>query len=109
MEGIYWSHVYGPVGKRIQVILLDARYFRSPLKKGFDLREAGEGYRVRYAPTLMNPPRCSEKAQWKWLEEQLKVPAELRIIGSSYQVLSNQHGWEMWVTFRMSVPDSFEC
>lgn len=33
-EGVYWSKVYGPSGKRVQIILLDARYFRSPLRKG---------------------------------------------------------------------------
>ena len=98
-EGIYWSHVHGPVGKRIQVILLDARYFRSPLKKGFDSREPGEGYRGRYVPNTDESATVLGEAQWKWLEEQLKVPAELRVIGSSYQVLSNQHGWEMWGNF----------
>lgn len=98
-EGIYWSHVYGPVGKRIQVILLDARYFRSPLKKGFDSREPGEGYRGRYVPNTDESATVLGEVQWKWFEEQLKVPAELRIIGSSYQVLSNQHGWEMWGNF----------
>jgi alkaline phosphatase D len=29
----------------------------------------------------------------------LRVPAELRVIGSSFQVLSDQHGWEMWGNF----------
>lgn len=38
-------------------------------------------------------------AQWQWLAEQLKVPAEVRIIGSSFQLLSDQHGWEMWGNF----------
>lgn len=98
-EGIYWSHVYGPVGKRVQVILLDARYFRSPLKKGFDSREPGEGFRGRYVPSTDDSATVLGETQWKWLEEQLHVPAEVRIIGSSYQVLSNQHGWEMWGNF----------
>lgn len=98
-EGIYWSHVYGPAGKRVQVILLDARYFRSPLKKGFDSREPGEGYRGRYVPNTDDAATVLGESQWKWLEEQLRVPAELRIIASSYQVLSNQHGWEMWGNF----------
>ena len=98
-EGVYWSKVYGPEGKRVQVILLDARYFRSPLKKGFDGREPGDGYRGRYAPNADDDATVLGEAQWKWLEEQLKVPAEVRVIGSSYQVLSNQHGWEMWGNF----------
>lgn len=34
-EGVHSSHLLGPPGKRIHLILLDSRYFRSPLKKGF--------------------------------------------------------------------------
>jgi len=30
----------------------------------------------------------------KWLEEQLQVPADLRIIGSSIQVLAHEKGME---------------
>jgi len=44
-EGVYNAHVFGPAGKRVQVILLDGRYFRSPLKKGFQKGEPGEGKR----------------------------------------------------------------
>ncbi|MDA0348331.1 MAG: hypothetical protein O3C43_17955 [Verrucomicrobia bacterium] len=31
-EGIYDAKVFGPKGKRVQIILLDTRYFRGPLK-----------------------------------------------------------------------------
>jgi alkaline phosphatase D len=44
-EGVYSSHISGPVGKRVQIILLDTRYFRSPLKRGFQAGEPGEGVR----------------------------------------------------------------
>jgi alkaline phosphatase D len=98
-EGVYSSQVYGPEGKRVQILMLDARYFRSPLKKGFDSREPGEGYRGRYVPNTDDDATVLGEAQWKWLAEQLQVPAEIRVIGSSYQVLSDQHGWEMWGNF----------
>ena len=98
-EGVYWSAVYGPVGQRVQVILLDCRYFRSPLKKGFAAREPGEGYRGRYVPNEDSDATVLGEVQWAWLKQQLQEPAELRVIGSSYQVLSNQHGWEMWGNF----------
>ncbi|HEY2250263.1 MAG TPA: alkaline phosphatase D family protein, partial [Planctomycetaceae bacterium] len=49
-EGVYSGHVYGPQGKRVQLILLDARYFRSPLTKGFKPGEPGEGSRGIYVP-----------------------------------------------------------
>ena len=36
--------------------------------------------------------------QWEWLEEQLKVPARLRLIVSSIQIIADGHGWEAWRT-----------
>lgn len=98
-EGIYSSAVYGPPGQRVQIILLDTRYFRSPLKKGFDPQEPGEGFRGVYVPNTDAGVTVLGDAQWAWLQEQLRVPAEVRIIGSSFQVLSNRHGWEMWGNF----------
>lgn len=35
-------------------------------------------------------------AQWKWLDEQLQVPADIRIIASSIQVLAHEKGMENW-------------
>jgi alkaline phosphatase D len=35
-------------------------------------------------------------AQWTWLAERLREPAELRLIVSSIQVLAEGHGWERW-------------
>ena len=35
-------------------------------------------------------------AQWAWLGEQLREPAELRLIVSSIQVVAEAHGWERW-------------
>ncbi len=98
-EGVYFSRVFGPVGKRVQVILLDARYFRSPLKVGYKPQEPGDGYRGKYAPN--NDPKATMlgATQWKWLERQLQVPAELRIIGSGVQVIPDEHGSEMWGNF----------
>ncbi|MDB5391459.1 MAG: phosphodiesterase [Planctomycetaceae bacterium] len=98
-EGVYSSHLFGPVGKRIHVILLDARYFRSPLKAGFQPGEPGEGRRGKYIPSTDASATVLGEAQWKWLEEQLLVPAEIRIIGSGVQVVADEHGSEMWGNF----------
>lgn len=32
-EGVYDARVFGPAGQSVQVLLLDTRYFRSPLKR----------------------------------------------------------------------------
>jgi alkaline phosphatase D len=98
-EGVYSSHVFGPTGKRVQIILLDARYFRSPLKRGFDRREPGDGYRGKYLPNTDAGATMLGEAQWKWLERQLRVPAEVRIIGSGVQVVPDEHGSEHWGNF----------
>src|SRR5262245_53719857 len=95
-KGIYHAQVFGPPGKRVQVILLDTRYFRSPLKKGpFDPK-------TRIAPYIPNtdPDATMLGAdQWKWLEEQLKKPAEVRLLVSSVQVISDEHPFEKWGNF----------
>ena len=98
-EGVYSSHILGPVGKRIQLILLDSRYFRSPLKTGYQAGEPGEGYRGKYVPNTDAGATMLGETQWKWLEEQLKVPAEIRLIASSVQVVADEHGSEMWGNF----------
>lgn len=98
-EGVYHSEVLGPPGKRVQLILLDARYHRSPLKKGVNRTEPGEGYRGTYVPNTDADATVLGETQWKWLEAQLQVPAELRLIGSGVQVISDQHHSEHWGNF----------
>jgi alkaline phosphatase D len=98
-EGVYSARVFGPPGKRVQIILLDTRYFRSPLKTGFQPGERGEGRRGKYLPNTDPAATILGEAQWRWLEEQLKAPAEVRIIGSSVQVLAEDHGFEKWANF----------
>jgi alkaline phosphatase D len=36
--------------------------------------------------------------QWAWLEEQLRQPADVRLIVTSIQVHADGHGWEAWRT-----------
>lgn len=98
-EGVYSSSLFGPAGKRVQLILLDTRYFRSPLKVGYKPGEPGEGYRGKYVPNTDPDATILGAAQWRWLEEQLRVPAEVRIIGSSIQLIANEHGSEIWDNF----------
>lgn len=92
-EGIYTSAVYGPEGKRVQVILLDTRYHRSALKKNVKLpRNKGQ-----YVPNTDDGATMLGEEQWAWLEQQLKVPAEVRLLGSSVQVVAQDHGFEKWM------------
>lgn len=88
--GVYHARVFGPRDQRVQVILLDTRYFRSPLKKG--PRRVGGPYQPDDDPakTMLG------EAQWSWLEEQLRVPADVRIIATSIQCVAEAAGQETW-------------
>ena len=90
-EGVYHAQTFGPAGGRVQVILLDTRYFRSPLKSTPD----GKGI----APNNDPDATMLGDAQWRWLTDQLRQPAELRLIVSSIQVVSEGHGGEKWMNF----------
>lgn len=98
-EGVYHARIFGPPGRRVQIILTDSRYFRSPLVRSTRRAEPGEGYRGIYEPQDDARLTLLGEQQWAWLEEQLRQPAELRILASSVQVLPTEHGWEMWGLF----------
>lgn len=93
-KGVYNSKVIGPDGKRVQVILLDMRYFRSKLKKGE--RPIPGTRTLPYVPTTDAGATMLGDEQWKWLETQLKQPAELRLLVSSIQVVADEHPYEKW-------------
>ncbi|GEO15121.1 alkaline phosphatase D family protein [Microvirga aerophila] len=92
-EGIYHSQTFGPDGQRVQVILLDTRFFRSPLKPTDQRNAAG---RERYLPDDDQSKTMLGEAQWSWLEDRLREPADVRLIVSSIQVVAEGHGWERW-------------
>jgi len=95
-KGVYQSETFGPEGKRVQVIMLDGRYFRSEMKRG--KREPGMTY-TPYIPNTDPNATILGEEQWKWLEEQLKKPAEVRLLVSGIQVVAEDHGFEKWMNF----------
>jgi alkaline phosphatase D len=95
-KGVYNSAIIGPVGKRVQVILMDTRYFRSKLKKGDRL----PGSRiVPYVPNTDADATMLGAEQWKWLEGELRKPAEIRLLISSIQLIADEHPFEKWANF----------
>ena len=94
-EGVYNAEIFGPKNKRVQVIMLDTRYFRSPLKMLATRKPEGGRYKANYDKdaTLLG------EEQWKWLENQLEKPADLRIFVSSIQLVAQDHNWERWMNF----------
>ena len=121
-DGIYTSYIFGDVEQdaeendtkepgnnkqevkkqRVQVILPDLRWNRPAIQ-----HVSTPGYLLKRKPRDMGPysqhpdPNASMlgETQWQWLEEQLQQPAEIRIIGSSLQVLADFTGWEAWHNF----------
>jgi len=95
-EGVYQARVFGPVGKRTQVIMLDTRYFRSPLKRVPKEQGAAGGSAI---PTDDLSATMLGSAQWAWLESVLRQPAELRLVVSSIQFAAEASGSESWANF----------
>jgi len=95
--GVYDAHLFGPPERRIQIILLDTRYFRSSLVGR--PKKNGDGVRPPYRPNEDESATLLGEAQWQWLQEQLKVPAKLRIVATSIQFVSDRHDWEKWNNF----------
>lgn len=94
--GVYGAWIIGEQGKRVQVIMLDTRYFRSPLKPTDEMGARGK---ERWLPDADPAKTMLGEAQWAWLEEELKKPADLRLLVSSIQIMSEGHGWEAWREF----------
>lgn len=99
-EGVYASFLYRTGGVhpiKVQLILLDTRSFRSPLKKKPWWQSfLGLGNTGPYVPDRNEEKTILGKEQWKWLEYQFSIQADLRIVASSIQVLSSSNGWESW-------------
>jgi alkaline phosphatase D len=99
--GIYDAKILGPEGKRVQIILLDTRYFRTPPLP--DARSAEEKKALniagRYAPNSDPKATVLGDTQWRWLEEQLRKPAEVRLLVSSYPLIPYELGRDAWGNF----------
>ena len=104
-EGLYHARIEGPPGMRVQVILLDTRWFRSPLRPT-DQRDAPG--KQRYLPDPDPAKTMLGEAQWAWLADELRKPAELRLLVSTIQVLVEGHGWERWGNFPLERQKLFD-
>lgn len=93
--GVYSARSFGPDGQRVQVILLDTRYFRGELTKTDEYNAPGK---ERYVPSEDTTVTMLGEDQWDWLEAELRKPADLRLLVSSIQVHADGHGWEAWAT-----------
>jgi alkaline phosphatase D len=72
--GNYDAAIIGAAGKRVQLIMLDNRYFKGAAPSG----------------TVLGAD------QWQWLADELRKPAELRILMSGFQALGSSTKSEGW-------------
>jgi alkaline phosphatase D len=97
-DGIYDAKILGPEGRRVQIILLDTRYFKTPQIKDTRTKEdkAALGIVGNYLPASDRSAKLLGEAQWRWLSEQLRQPAELRLIASGTQIVADQKAMDEW-------------
>lgn len=100
-EGIYTSYFYEGNWKVLQVILLDTHTFRDGLRpyEGQEVKHVRFPYPLNYWPHETKDSTLLGEAQWEWLEEQLSMPADIRIIASSTQFGISYNGYEAWANF----------
>ena len=92
--GIYQSYLFGPESRRVQLVLLDTRFFRSDLAIG-----PADGVNGPYRASSDPLATILGADQWEWLKEQISIPARVRIVVTSIQLLPSDHGWESWSNF----------
>ncbi len=104
-DGIYYSQMFGPVGQRVQIIMLDTRFFRTDLTRTPNRNAPGM---ERYIPSEAPDQDMLGPEQWAWLASELDKPADLRLLVSSVQVLADAHGWEAWKQLPLSQSRLYE-
>lgn len=100
-EGIYASQYFEQNGRRLQIILLDNRTFRDDLRlyRGELSRDDRYFYPLDYYPHEISDSTLLGEEQWTWLENELRQPADLRIIASGSQFSIAYNGYEAWANF----------
>jgi len=100
-DGIYISYLIRKKCKRIQIILLDTRTFRSNLAR-FSKEMSKDSifnYDMLYIPQTNLDSTILGYEQWVWLENELQKKADVRIICSSTQFGISYNGYESWANF----------
>ena len=109
-DGIYDALLFEGQGRRLQILLPDLRFNRTPIRsldlggKAYDdwskeLERAGRSVPGPYERNPLPAATMLGEPQWRWLEEQLAQPADLRILASSLQVVADFPGWEAWINY----------
>ena len=98
---LYHSRIVGTKNRKVQIILLDTRWDRTALVKNpdYNAETNTEQPPKIFLPSEDKNARLLSEAQWKWLDQELAKPANLRLIVSSIQLVANDHYFEKWGNF----------
>ncbi|MCX8020464.1 MAG: alkaline phosphatase family protein [Chitinophagaceae bacterium] len=103
--GIYYSDYLKVKNKTVQFIFLDVRTFRNNLlpyaayKDRVKLPRENYFYTLDYFPHTSSDSTLLGEEQWKWLEQELQKPADIRFICSGTQFGIEYNGYEAWANF----------
>jgi len=90
-EGAYQAYTFGKPGKKVKIILLDARYFRDEL---ITINLENQKYKINEEGDILG------EKQWKWLEKELtKSDAQINLIASGIQMIPEEHAYEKWANY----------
>jgi alkaline phosphatase D len=92
-DGLYHAVTLRAGERRVQVIGLDTRWFRSPLKP---TDQRGAQGKERYLPDDDPAKTMLGETQWDWLEARLRDGADVNLVVSSVQLVVDGHGFERW-------------
>lgn len=99
-SALYHSRIIGDKKHKVQIIMLDTRSDRSPLIKNPDYKYEEKVFLPKiYLPNEEKNAQILSDEQWTWLSQELKKPADLKILVSSIQVIANDHYFEKWGNF----------
>lgn len=91
-DGIYTSKIVNIDGFKLNIIMLDTRYFRSALDRS-------TGSAPYYKKNLDPNSTILGKKQWNWLEMIINQESDLIILATSIQLLATSHRFEKWSNF----------
>jgi alkaline phosphatase D len=91
-DGIYTSKIVDIDGFKLNIIMLDTRYFRSALDRS-------TGNAPFYKKNLDPNSTILGKKQWNWLEVVINQESDLVILATSIQLLATSHRFEKWSNF----------
>lgn len=99
-KGVEHSVILGAPGQRVQIIMLDTRFYATPwLDTGVD----GE-----FKKNWNRSDSLLGTGQWSWLESELRKDAEYRVIVSPLQMAANTGGQERWGLFPLDRQKFFD-